>query len=195
MVCVHVCVRACVCVRHICIWACLLIFHACGGQRLMTGVFLCCFLVLFVLSQKLSLNLELTVSATLAVQWTAELACVHPYPALGLQLCAPCPASLWVLGIWTQGLVLTQQALHPPSHCRSPPEVNIIIIHFVQTGKLKLQDVKAFPRPKCHLMFSFCGAQSCFWNNWKIPLIMVISPGKSHCWINNVELYFKVLYE
>ena len=93
-VCARVYVRVCmcVCVRHVCIWACLLIFRACGGQRLMMGIFLCCLLVLFVLSQKLSLNLELTVLARLVGQRTPELACSHLYPALGLQLCTPMPS-------------------------------------------------------------------------------------------------------
>lgn len=59
------------------------------------------------------------IMAQLAEQKTLSLSYTQPKCHRSVMLCLSCPAFTWVLGLWTQFLMLEHQSLDPLSHLRS----------------------------------------------------------------------------
>ena len=118
-----------------CVWQCLSIIfvcicehryaltcgHAHRGQRLTSRVFLNCSLPCL-LRQGLSLSIRLECHARMSDHQAPGTHRLQPLPP-DLRLWThtlPCLAFMWVLGIWTQVLMVLQQTLYPLSHLPSP---------------------------------------------------------------------------
>lgn len=68
---------------------------------------------------------------------TPEILLSFPPTALGLKACIACQIMTWVLGIWTQFLMLSQQGLLLPTKL-SFTQISLIFKAFIRTDKFTL---------------------------------------------------------
>lgn len=110
-VCVYLCGQICVCVyvwEHVCICLHVLMYvqvymHACGSQGSMASILLYSLTPCF-LGQDLSMSLELTNSASLAIQQTPGIPLSHLLRRRLRDTGHSAHYLMWVLEIWTQAL-------------------------------------------------------------------------------------------